>query len=382
MEWSDTISMSDMDIYPQYATAMDLQENPDTKSFYWSVLTAPIVGETERETAGTIKPDIKGSAFDDVLLKQWTTLGEADSTDEFLDELDNLDYQTPRVPVPFADLPAHQELADECWSTPWSYMSSYEAQMMLPPHAGSSEVTPQKGEIEQVVQTPQRPAFINLPSLMMEPEDEGSPHYFHPSIRRSQLLVNSPSSDAYQNPSTDHRRLSTTETMSQSSDSERTSSLSPSTIFGLGSSPSSNPSSPETSEPEEPQTEHRGHQVGINHTTGQQTLVGRFPAIIIELPKRAKIYKCPHPDCQHYVWSTQNGYKYHLQHGCPQNPDSAFNILPKVKKTESKPYKKLCAYCNGCFTSPNGYKLHVEKNQTTAGGKCKDTARGRQAQLV
>src|SRR5271156_5378788 len=101
MEWSDTISMSDMDIYPQYATAMDLSENPDTKSFYWSVLTAPIVGETERETAGTIKPDIKGSAFDDVLLQQWTTLGEADSTDDFLDELDNLDYQTPPVPVRF-----------------------------------------------------------------------------------------------------------------------------------------------------------------------------------------------------------------------------------------------------------------------------------------
>jgi hypothetical protein len=72
-------------------------------------------------------------------------------------------------------------------------------------------------------------------------------------------------------------------------------------------------------------------QRGADKRTGELTLIGQFPPLIGD---DSKTYWCPHEACRMrdpiskklQYWKTSNGYKYHLQHVCPQNPESTRSL--------------------------------------------------------
>jgi hypothetical protein len=81
-------------------------------------------------------------------------------------------------------------------------------------------------------------------------------------------------------------------------------------------------------------------RLGIDIRTGELTLIGQFPPIIGD---DRKTYWCPHEACLQY-WKTRNGYKYHLKHVCPQNPESTRSLraamAPKAQAIDPRTTRK------------------------------------------
>jgi hypothetical protein len=74
----------------------------------------------------------------------------------------------------------------------------------------------------------------------------------------------------------------------------------------------------------------RWRKPGLDSRTGELTLIGQFPPLIVD---DGKTYFCPLETCRfdpisqkRRYWKTSNGYKYHLQHVCPQNPESTQSL--------------------------------------------------------
>jgi hypothetical protein len=133
-----------------------------------------------------------------------------------------------------------------------------------------------------------------------------------------------------------------------------------------------------------------GHIPGINRQTGQLTVIGRYPPLILE----PSLYACPKcwssTDHANSSWHTRNGYKYHLNHVCLGNPQSTASIRKKVAEEAGlepvrvSPRKKdvlrQCGECDSWFKSEAGYKSHRETNVTTRHGLCRTKGwRGRGA---
>jgi len=118
---------------------------------------------------------------------------------------------------------------------------------------------------------------------------------------------------------------------------------------------------------------------GLDRTTGLLTLVGTYPPVM-----RGKVFTCPHPDCRltGQSWTTQNGYKYHLNEACPQNPLSKKSLRlasgEPVRNSNTDGVTFTCEDCGGVFRSGNGFRLHRTKNEGTKDGRCADRIRGRQ----
>jgi hypothetical protein len=119
----------------------------------------------------------------------------------------------------------------------------------------------------------------------------------------------------------------------------------------------------------------RGKQRGFNLKTGELTLIGRFPPLTLD---NGKTYYCP-VECVDPImkrrlnWTTRNGYKYHLQHACPQNPEST-RPMKVVAGEMIKPVKKAfgctCDMCGKFLRSASGWKKHRFENESTKEGKC------------
>jgi hypothetical protein len=123
-----------------------------------------------------------------------------------------------------------------------------------------------------------------------------------------------------------------------------------------------------------------GHTPGINRQTGQLTLIGRFPPIYLG----DNLLACPHcynpNDIEHSTnpWTTRNGYKYHLDHVCPANPEStasekvraAAEAGQELARARKKDFLQQCDVCDSWFKSDAGYKAHRETNLTTRNGLC------------
>jgi len=368
LESWDTIPTSDACATTQFSGAMDLSANADT---YWSSFDLPLApaAETEIQIANCVNPayHLELPPLFPELPLEFQGRAERKVTDEPLKDRDTLSLQTPSVPDPFTFAQNEKEPAVDEFLTPW-----YE-QLQIPGQPSESPFRFQKRKFEEFNTDTETPTHIN-PALLMKPSDnEVNLPVFPSTLRRSRLLVNGGPSDASDaTPSTDlhpHKSSSAQSDLFQST-------VLPTTFFPLPTPPSSDVSSPK-SEASQPSTGRRGHQPGYNHVTGVLTLVGRYEPIELSDGEKT-IYLCPHSLCQHLVWTTKNGYKYHLGHGCPQNPDNAPSD-DKGKKPKANRFEKRCPFCTQTFKSANGYKLHVEKNGTTAGGRCKVTARGRQA---
>ena len=118
---------------------------------------------------------------------------------------------------------------------------------------------------------------------------------------------------------------------------------------------------------------------GLDRTTGLLTLVGTYPPVM-----RGNVFTCPHPDCRltSQSWTTQNGYKYHLNESCPQNPLSKKSLRlangEPVRNANTDGVTFTCEDCGGVFRSGNGFRLHRTKNEGTKDGRCADRIRGRQ----
>jgi hypothetical protein len=136
---------------------------------------------------------------------------------------------------------------------------------------------------------------------------------------------------------------------------------------------------------------HNNHTPGINRQTGELTLIGRFPPLLLG----EHLYACPHcyaPDERSSnSWGTRNGYKYHLQHVCLGNPDSTASEkvrdagepgLELVRAARKKDVLQQCDVCEAWFKSEAGYKAHRETNVTTRDGLCRTKGRGRGRGLV
>jgi hypothetical protein len=116
-----------------------------------------------------------------------------------------------------------------------------------------------------------------------------------------------------------------------------------------------------------------GHTPGINRRTGELTLVGMYPPVL-----RDNRYYCPDPRCRELngketPYTTKNGYKYHLEKSCLQNPHSirsqklaAGEIGNRCVRTEAW---KRCA-CGATFKSEIGFRLHKTRNESTKNGRC------------
>ena len=86
------------------------------------------------------------------------------------------------------------------------------------------------------------------------------------------------------------------------------------------------------------QKRRNGQLRGFNVKTGELTLVGRFPPIV-----QNGIFQCPDARCQakgKYMWNTQNGYKYHVRHVCPRNPDRVKSKKEQGREGRPSPGKK------------------------------------------
>lgn len=145
---------------------------------------------------------------------------------------------------------------------------------------------------------------------------------------------------------------------------------------------SPSPLSPSSNSPQRTKTSRSGHIPGIDRKTGLRTLVGRYPPLM-----RGGQFYCPHPHCHEdrggRCWGTQNGYKYHLMWNCLQNPQSrrskkcaAEGGLGGLLKGKGNGIVAICE-CGQPFKSENGYKMHLEKNKTTYGGRCVERTRRR-----
>jgi len=97
-------------------------------------------------------------------------------------------------------------------------------------------------------------------------------------------------------------------------------------------------------------------------------------------------FYCPHPICDELrggrAWTSKNGYKYHLMWNCFQNPESgsskkcaAGELSEKLQK--GKGMIVATCVCGQPFKSENGYRMHLEKNKTTYGGRCIERTRRR-----
>jgi hypothetical protein len=93
-----------------------------------------------------------------------------------------------------------------------------------------------------------------------------------------------------------------------------------------------------------------------------------------------QIYHCTDERCSSESvdngWTTQNGYKYHLQHRCYRNPSS--EIYEKLARGETVRGPKTgtpstilrCEVCMQFFSSSNGYLKHQFANGSTRDGRC------------
>ena len=140
--------------------------------------------------------------------------------------------------------------------------------------------------------------------------------------------------------------------------------------------------SPSLDNPRRTKASRTGHVAGINRQTGEPTLVGRYPPVVLG-PDR---FCCPHPVCDElrggHPWTSKNGYKYHLMWNCFQNPESgkskkhaAGELSEKLQNGKGK-IVATCV-CGQRFKSENGYRMHLEKNKTTYGGRCIERTRRR-----
>jgi hypothetical protein len=135
-------------------------------------------------------------------------------------------------------------------------------------------------------------------------------------------------------------------------------------------------------------TKGKGHIEGFDRKTGQKTLVGRYPALE-DKHNGDRVWICPDVRCMHedgrqLKWTTKNGYKYHLQEACLQNPESVRSIyLAKngfdkylLKNAKKSDFLETCA-CNRQFKSQGGWHLHRNVNETTKNGRCLERLRNR-----
>lgn len=145
------------------------------------------------------------------------------------------------------------------------------------------------------------------------------------------------------------------------------------------------PTSDDDSIPDFPSSSHlqerkNGHIAGYNRKTGEQTLVGKYPPLF-----KDGTYTCPNEKCRELtgkdtLWTTKNGYKYHLLNNCLQNPESVRSIklmnggMDLVKTSTKSTYFRECA-CGAPFISENGFRLHQESNESTKEGRCIEKAR-------
>jgi hypothetical protein len=84
-------------------------------------------------------------------------------------------------------------------------------------------------------------------------------------------------------------------------------------------------------------TKGNGHIEGFDRKTGKTTLVGTYPA---DISVRDGIHywicrdqRCTGDDGMRESWTTKNGYKYHLQHNCLQNPLSKRSMSLALRGT-------------------------------------------------
>lgn len=112
----------------------------------------------------------------------------------------------------------------------------------------------------------------------------------------------------------------------------------------------------------------RSNVHGYNPKTGERTLVGTYPPIRV-----GNVLKCPDPRClPERQWTSKNGYKYHLQNVCLQNPLSVRSLKiadGEIEKTRTTTYVQ-CSKCLQNFKSENGLRLHMHENQSTKDGRC------------
>ena len=109
----------------------------------------------------------------------------------------------------------------------------------------------------------------------------------------------------------------------------------------------------------------RRHRKGHNASTGELTLVGRFPPRI-----RGGKFVCPAPNCRRrgreYIYNSQNGYKYHLKNGCIQTVALRLAEAGRSLKFTGR----RCDLCGACFESEEAYIKHRQVDSTTSWGKC------------
>jgi hypothetical protein len=113
---------------------------------------------------------------------------------------------------------------------------------------------------------------------------------------------------------------------------------------------------------------------GINRVTGEETLVGKYKPIM-----HANLFVCPDRRCWTDgiapCWTTKNGYKYHLQEACHQNPTSTLCLkiakgeAVRRPKSTTKSIVAICA-CGQTFLSHQGFHLHQHESESTKDGKC------------
>ena len=122
--------------------------------------------------------------------------------------------------------------------------------------------------------------------------------------------------------------------------------------------------------PESKREQKRGLQTGINRKTVKPPIIGVFPANM-----EGKIYTCPLPQCEGLSWTTPNGYKYHLNKVCLQNPLSERSERIAAGLPIRQPRREgvrvfICDLCGHKFKSENGIRLHQKRNAGTRDGRC------------
>jgi hypothetical protein len=126
----------------------------------------------------------------------------------------------------------------------------------------------------------------------------------------------------------------------------------------------------------------RGHAAGIDKKTGEMTLVGKFPPVMV-----GSYFTCPNADsdceAKQPGWTTKNGYKYHLKHTCTRNPLSvrSVRIAMGLPVRALSTGGRVCT-CGMKFKSPNGFKMHQTQNESTRDGRCMNRLRrGREVEV-
>ena len=131
------------------------------------------------------------------------------------------------------------------------------------------------------------------------------------------------------------------------------------------------------SDEEEPPTKglrRNVHMSGIDRKSGKLTLVGTYPAEIVD-----QRFYCRDPVCReinnNYSAGTKNGYKYHLKNACPGNPNSSYSLrlasgIVERKGSGQSGFSQKCHDCGVTFKSEPGFRKHREENPSTKNGKC------------